>query len=63
MMKNRLLTLAGVLALLAVVGKFYAEPVWAQARAALVKNIDERGRNPFRRQAPVQWSDCLAIAT
>jgi hypothetical protein len=47
-MKNRLLTLAGALALLAVVGKFYALPAIAQTvRAALVKNIDERGRNPF----------------
>jgi hypothetical protein len=34
--------------LLAVIGKFYAEPLWAQARAALVKNIDERGRVPFQ---------------
>jgi hypothetical protein len=46
-MKNRLLTLAGVLALTAVLGKFYAVPVMAQVRAALIKNIDERGRNPY----------------
>jgi hypothetical protein len=46
-MKHRLLTFAGVLALLAVMGKFYAEPLMAQVRAALVKNVDERGRNPY----------------
>jgi hypothetical protein len=47
-MKNRMWTMAGALALLAVVGKFYALPAIAQTvRAALVKNIDERGRNPF----------------
>jgi hypothetical protein len=46
-MKNKLLTLAGALALLAVLGKFYAVPVLAQVRAALVKNIDERGRTPY----------------
>jgi hypothetical protein len=47
-MKNRMWTMAGALALLAVVGKFYALPAIAQTvRAALVKNIDERGRNPY----------------
>jgi hypothetical protein len=46
-MKNRLLTFAGALALLAVLGRFYAVPVMAQVRAALVKNIDERGRIPY----------------
>jgi hypothetical protein len=46
-MKNRLLTFAGTLALLAVLGRFYAVPVLAQVRAALVKNIDERGRIPY----------------
>jgi hypothetical protein len=46
-MKNRLLTLAGALALMAVLGKFYAVPVLAQVRAALVKNIDEHGRIPY----------------
>jgi hypothetical protein len=38
------LTFAGALALLAVIGKYYATPLLAQARAALVKNIDEKGR-------------------
>jgi hypothetical protein len=47
-MKNRLLTLAGALALFAVLGKFYAAPALAQVvRAAVVKNLDERGRNPY----------------
>jgi hypothetical protein len=51
-MKNKLLTLAGVLALLGVLGKFYARPVMAQVRAALVQDIDQPARAPF--QASVQ---------
>ena len=50
-MKNRLLTFAGVLALLAVLGKFYATPLIAQVRAAVIKNIDEKGRNPYMQGA------------
>jgi hypothetical protein len=46
-MKNKLLTFAGALALLAVLGHFYAKPLLAQVRAALVQNVDEPGRNPF----------------
>jgi hypothetical protein len=46
-MKNRLFTLAGLLVVLAVLGRFYAEPLYAQVRAALVQNTDEPGRNPF----------------
>jgi hypothetical protein len=46
-MKNRLLTFAGALALTGVLGHFYAVPLMAQVRAALVKNLDERGRNPY----------------
>jgi hypothetical protein len=46
-MKNRLLQLAAGLALMAVLGKFYAVPLIAQVRAAVVKNIDERGRAPY----------------
>jgi hypothetical protein len=51
-MKNRLLTFAGVLALLAVMGKFYAVPLLAQVRAAIVQNLDERGRNPYTALLP-----------
>ncbi len=47
-MKNKVLTLTVVLALLAVVGKYYAVPVLAQTiRPALVKNSDEPGRMPY----------------
>ncbi len=46
-MKNRLLILAGVLALLAVVGKFYAVPLYAQVRAAIVQDRDSAGRNIY----------------
>ncbi len=47
-MKNKLLTLAGVLALLAVIGKFYAGPAIAQTvRAALVQDRDSYPRQPF----------------
>lgn len=47
-MKNKLLTLAGALALLVVLGKFYAAPAIAQAvRAALVQDRDNPARQPF----------------
>ena len=44
MKKNRLLTLAGLLALLAILGKFYTEPLLAQVRAALVSDVDNPAR-------------------
>lgn len=48
-MKNKLLTFAGALALIAMLGRFYAVPAFAQAiRAAVVKNMDEPGRTPYR---------------
>jgi hypothetical protein len=46
-MKNRLLTMAGGLAMLAILGHFYAKPLLAQVRAALVSSIDEPGRIPY----------------
>lgn len=47
-MKNKLLSLAGVLALLAVLGKFYAGPAIAQTvRAVLVQDRDSYPRQPF----------------
>lgn len=62
-MKNRLLSLAGALALIAVLGKFYAAPAIAQVvRAAVVKNIDEKGRIPYQVSgsclAPVAGISC-----
>jgi hypothetical protein len=55
-MKNRLLSLAGSLALVAVIGKYYAVPAIAQTvRAAVVKNIDEKGRIPYQ-----EMSTCLS---
>jgi hypothetical protein len=47
-MKNRLLTLAAALVLVAAFGKFFALPLLAQTRAALVQNMDERGRIPYQ---------------
>jgi len=47
-MKNRLLTFAGALALLAVLGKFYAPPLMAQVKAALVQDVDQPARQPFQ---------------
>jgi hypothetical protein len=47
MMKSKLWTIAGALVVIVVLGKFYGEPVVAQVRAALVKNVDEPGRIPF----------------
>jgi len=52
-MKRRLMTFAGALALLAVLGKFYAKPLMAQARAALVEDVDNPGRNPFQVTVPI----------
>jgi hypothetical protein len=49
-MKNKTLQLAGVLALLAVIGKFYAVPAIAQVRAAIVQNRDEPARNFYSSQ-------------
>jgi hypothetical protein len=47
-MKNRLWTLAGALALLAVLGKFYAVPLVAQVRAAIVQDRDAKARNFYQ---------------
>jgi len=52
-MKNRLLTFAGALALLAVLGKFYAPPLMAQVRAALVQDVDQPARAPFQVTVPI----------
>jgi len=47
-MKNKLFTLAGALALLVILGKFYAGPAIAQTvRAALVQDRDNPARQPF----------------
>ena len=47
-MKNRLITLAGALALAAVLGKFYAVPAFAQVRAALMQDRDSKARNVYQ---------------
>jgi hypothetical protein len=52
-MKNRLLTFAGALALLAVLGKFYAPPLMAQVRAAMVQDVDQPARAPFQVSVPI----------
>jgi hypothetical protein len=53
-MKNTLLTLAGALALAAILGKFYALPALAQAtRAALVQDRDNPARSAFSVKVPV----------
>jgi hypothetical protein len=52
-MKNKLLTFAGALALFAVLGKFYATPVMAQVRAALVQDVDQPARAPFQATVPI----------
>lgn len=44
-MKNKLWTLVAVLALVALWGKEYAKPVFAQVRAALTRDIDNPARN------------------
>jgi len=52
-MKNKLLTLAAALLVLAVVGKFYAKPVMAQIRATLTQDVDQPARAPFQVSVPV----------
>ena len=47
-MRNRLWTLAGALALLAVLGKFYAKPLIAQVKAAIVQDRDSKARNIYQ---------------
>jgi hypothetical protein len=47
-MKNKLWALAGTLAILATLGHFYAKPLMAQVRAALVSNVDDPGRIPYQ---------------
>ncbi len=47
-MRQKLLTIAGVLALLAVLGKYYAQPVLAQVRAALVQDVENPAHFPVR---------------
>lgn len=46
-MKNRLLKIAGTLALLVVLGKFYAKPLYA-AVTAMVQDVDQPARAPFQ---------------
>jgi hypothetical protein len=55
-MKNKLLTLAAGVTLIVVAGKFFAVPLLAQMRAALVQNVDEHGRIPY--QSSSQNSNC-----
>lgn len=52
-MKNKLLTFAGALALVAVLGKFYAQPLMAQVRAAMVQDVDQPARAPFQVVVPI----------
>lgn len=59
-MKTRLLLLAAVLAGLFTAGHFYAKPVLAQVRAALVQNIDEPARNPYQESFFSYLGNCNA---
>ena len=52
-MKNRLMTFAGALALLAVLGKFYAPPLMAQVKATFIQDVDQAARQPFQVTVPV----------
>jgi hypothetical protein len=61
-MKNKLLTLAGALLLLAIVGKFYAKPVLAQVRATLIQDTDQPARAPFQVNAAINGFNSTAVA-
>jgi len=60
-MKNRLISFVAVLMLLGVLGKFYAQPLLAQVRAALVQNIDEPGRAPFSAFVKCPGASCDSL--
>lgn len=47
-MKNKLLIFAGAVALLAVAGHYFAKPLLAQVRAAIVSNMDDPGRVAYQ---------------
>jgi hypothetical protein len=47
-MKNKLLSLAAALVLLMVLEHFYAKPLLAQIRAALIVSVDEPARTPWQ---------------
>jgi hypothetical protein len=47
-MKHKLLILAGVLAVVAVLGGFYGKPVAAEIRGLLVQDVDQPARAPFQ---------------
>jgi len=55
-MKPKLLLLAGVLAVVAVLGAFYGKPVAAQIRGMLVQDVDQPARAPF------QWTYTFTAA-
>ncbi len=61
-MKNKLLTLAAALVLLAVVGKFYAKPVMAQIRATLTQDVDQPARAPFQTSVTVSINNFTSTA-
>ena len=49
-MKSRLVPLAGALLLVLVLGHFYAKPLVAQVRAALIQDVDNAARHPYTQQ-------------
>ena len=59
-MKIRLLILTSVFASLFVLGHYYAKPVMAQVRAAIIQNQDEPGRNPYQESYFAFGTDCAA---
>jgi len=69
-MKHRLLTLATLILsatlVVAALGKFYAQPLLAQVRAALVRSVDEPARVPYFFSGPPDCTfaqDCTLTGT
>ncbi|MBI4904417.1 MAG: hypothetical protein HY820_12320 [Acidobacteria bacterium] len=62
-MRNRLVALAAVLALVGVVGSYYNSPLLAQVRAALVSDVDNPARNPVRLSILASVNDRLECRT
>lgn len=57
-MQKKLFTVAAALMVVAVIGKYYAVPVMAQAvRAALTQDVDQPARAPFQASVTVNVSN------
>jgi hypothetical protein len=59
--KTHLIIAAVGLAAASVLGSILAEPLMAQVRAALTKDVDNPARQPFNNRALAAWQSNLAV--